>query len=53
MSICRLRWGPWLNDSEALSLLQNKFLKAHVEPILLDAAFDLLQAHRIKATSWL
>ena len=33
---------------EALSLLQNKFLKAHVEPILLDAAFDLLQAHRIK-----
>ena len=33
---------------EALSLLQNKFLQAHVEPILLDAAFDLLQAHRIK-----
>jgi HAD superfamily hydrolase (TIGR01490 family) len=33
---------------EALSALQSKFLKAHVEPILLDAAFDLLQAHRIK-----
>ena len=33
---------------ERLSALQNKFLKKHVEPILLDAAFDLLQAHRIK-----
>ena len=33
---------------EALSALQGKFLKAHVEPILLDAAFDLLQAHRVK-----
>ncbi len=32
---------------EALSALQNKFLKKHVEPILLDAAFDLLQAHRV------
>ena len=33
---------------ETLSTLQDKFLKKHVEPILLDAAFDLLQAHRIK-----
>ena len=33
---------------ETLSALQNKFLKKHVEPILLDAAFDLLQAHRVK-----
>ena len=32
---------------ETLSALQNKFLKKHVEPILLDAAFDLLQAHRV------
>ena len=33
---------------ETLSALQDKFLKKHVEPILLDAAFDLLQAHRVK-----
>ena len=33
---------------ETLSALQCKFLKVHVEPILLDAAFDLLQAHRVK-----
>jgi len=33
---------------ETLSTLQDKFLKKHVEPILLDAAFDLLQAHRVK-----
>ena len=33
---------------ETLSALQDKFLKTHVEPILLDAAFDLLQAHRVK-----
>ena len=33
---------------ETLSVLQGKFLKTYVEPILLDAAFDLLQAHRIK-----
>ena len=33
---------------ETLSVLQDKFLKKHVEPILLDAAFDLLQAHRVK-----
>ena len=33
---------------ETLSALQDKFLKRHVEPILLDAAFDLLQAHRVK-----
>ena len=32
---------------ETLSALQDKFLKKHVEPILLDAAFDLLQAHRV------
>ena len=32
---------------ETLSALQNKFLKKHVEPILLDAAFDLLQAHGV------
>ncbi len=32
---------------ETLSALQNKFLKKHVEPILLDAAFELLQAHRV------
>lgn len=41
--------GPMAGMTPAtLSLLQDKFLKAHVEPILLDAAFDLLQAHRIK-----
>jgi HAD superfamily hydrolase (TIGR01490 family) len=33
---------------ETLSALQDKFLKKHVEPILIDAAFDLLQAHRVK-----
>ena len=33
---------------ETLSTLQDKFLKKHVEPILLDAAFDLLQAHRVQ-----
>ena len=32
---------------ETLSALQDEFLKKHVEPILLDAAFDLLQAHRV------
>jgi HAD superfamily hydrolase (TIGR01490 family) len=33
---------------ETLSVLQEKFLTEHVEPILLDAAFDLLQQHRVK-----
>ena len=33
---------------ETLSVLQEKFLTEHVEPILLDAAFELLQQHRVK-----
>ena len=37
--------------TDKLSALQDKFLKEHVEPILLDAAFDLLQAHRVKGDS--
>ncbi len=32
---------------ETLTVLQSKFLRQHVEPILLDAAFDLLQHHRV------
>ena len=33
---------------ESLSALQRIFVKEHIEPILLDRAFDLIQEHRIK-----
>lgn len=32
---------------EALAPLQRQFVRDHIEPILLDAAFDLLQRHRV------
>jgi HAD superfamily phosphoserine phosphatase-like hydrolase len=33
---------------ESLSALHRIFVKDHIEPILLDRAFDLIQEHRIK-----
>jgi HAD superfamily hydrolase (TIGR01490 family) len=33
---------------ESLSALHRIFVKEHIEPILLDRAFDLIQEHRIK-----
>jgi HAD superfamily hydrolase (TIGR01490 family) len=33
---------------ESLAPLQRQFLRDHIEPILLDAAFDLLQKHRVQ-----
>ena len=33
---------------ETLAPLQRQFLRDHIEPILLDAAFDLLQKHRVQ-----
>ena len=32
---------------ESLAPLQRQFVREHIEPILLDAAFDLLQKHRV------
>ena len=53
-AMARLWGSAWLKGAmagmtpESLSALHRIFVKEHIEPILLDRAFDLIQEHRIK-----